>query len=105
MTCRSSSINDNVNGACPPTDLFVDHVTHGHSDLHACPLDVVEVEVMEQGESDGADGEAGRVAQSLVQSRHVFWVVGLKVNNHLPQEHRLDHLDDFLIGRQGDGEG
>ncbi|KAJ4924253.1 hypothetical protein JOQ06_000493 [Pogonophryne albipinna] len=71
----------------PPKDhrrhivLHLDHVTHGHSDLHACPLDVVEVEVMEQGESDGADGEAGRVAQSLVQSRHVFWVVVLKVSS------------------------
>lgn len=32
---------------CPPTDLLVDHVTHGHSDLHACSLDMEEVEVME----------------------------------------------------------
>lgn len=29
------------------THLFIDHMTHGDPDLHACPLDIVEVEVME----------------------------------------------------------
>lgn len=49
-----------------PTDLLIDHVTHGHSDLHACSLDVVEVEVMEQCQADGADRQSSCVAEGLV---------------------------------------
>lgn len=80
-----------------PTDLLVDHVTHGHSDLHACPLHVVEVEVMQQCQADGADGQTGGVSEGLVQSRHVVWVVTLKVLNYLPQDDWLDHFNDLLI--------
>ncbi|TNN61502.1 hypothetical protein EYF80_028247 [Liparis tanakae] len=80
----------------PPTDLPVDHVTHGHSDLHARPLDVVEVEVVEQGQPDGAQRHGGGVAQRLVERRHVQRVVALKVLDHLAQDERLDHFDDLL---------
>jgi len=80
----------------PPTDLPVDHVTHGHSDLHARPLDVVEVEVVEQEQADGAQRHDGGVAQRLVERRHVQRVVALKVLDHLAQDEGLDHFDDLL---------
>lgn len=41
-------------------------MAHGYSDLHARSLNVEEVEVMEQRQAEGADGQAGCVAQSLV---------------------------------------
>lgn len=49
-----------------PADLLVNHVTHGHSDLHARSLDVVEVEMMEQRQADGADRQGSCVAEGLV---------------------------------------
>lgn len=80
-------------------------MTHCHSDLHAGSLDVVEVEVVDQRQADGADGHGGRVAESLVQSFRVVWVVILKVHNHLPQDDRLDHFNDLLICGEGDEDG
>lgn len=82
------------------THLLVDHVTHGHSDLHACSLNVEEVEVMEHRQANGAQTHPSCVAQSLVQSRHVFWVVILEEHNNLPQEDWLDHFEDFLRERE-----
>lgn len=90
---------------CLSADLLVDHVAHCHSDLHACSLHMVEVEVMEQRQANGADGQGGRVAESLVQSFLILWVIILKVHNHLPQDDRLDHFNDLLICRGGDKEG
>lgn len=35
------------------TDLPIDHVAHGHADLHAYSLNMVEVEMMKHGQDDG----------------------------------------------------
>lgn len=86
----------------PPTDLLVDHVTHGHSDLHACSLDMEEVEVMEQRQTDAAYRQGRGVAQAPVESSTVPWVVIFKVPNQQPQDDWLDHFNDFLICREGD---
>lgn len=83
----------------PLAYLFVDHVTHGHSDLHACSLDVVEVEVMEQRQADGADRQRCCIAKGFVQGCLVVWIVILKVTNHLPQDDRLNHFNDLLMCR------
>lgn len=34
------------------TDLPIDHMAHGHTNLHACPLDMVEIEMMKNGQAD-----------------------------------------------------
>lgn len=83
-----------------PTHLLIDHVTHGHPDLHACPLDVVEVEVMEHHEAQGAKRQARCIAQTFVQSIHVIRIVTFKVSDHLPQENGLDHFYNFLDERK-----
>ena len=91
--------------SCLSADLPVDHVTHGHSDLHACSLDVVEVEVMEYRQADGAHRQCSCIAQGLIQSLVVIWVVTLKVLNHLPQDDGLDDFNDFLICKERDEGG
>lgn len=35
------------------TDLPIDHVAHGHANLHACSLDMVEIEMMKDGQANG----------------------------------------------------
>lgn len=83
-------------GAVCPTDLPVDHVTHGHSDLHARSLDMVEVEVVDNGQSYGGQRDTSSIATGLIQSIHVIWVKILKVLDHFSQEHWLGHLNHFL---------
>lgn len=71
-------------------------MTHGHSDLHAWPLDIVEVEVMEHHKAQGATRQACCIAQSFVQSIHVLRIITFKVSDHLPQENGLDNFNNFL---------
>lgn len=65
----------------PPTHLPIDHVTHGHSYLHPGSLDVVEVEVMEHRQTNGAKRHGSCIAESHVKSPLIVWVVVFKVQN------------------------
>lgn len=67
------------------TDLPIDHVTHGHTNLHASSLDVVEIEVMKDGEADGCQGDAYSIAVHLMHCSCVAVVITLKVLNYLPK--------------------
>jgi len=86
---------------CSHVYLLVDHVTHGHSDLHACPLNVVEVEVMEHCQADGADGQASCISKRLVKRPLIGLPNNLEIPNHLPQENRLDNFNDLLLATAG----
>lgn len=81
------------------TDLLVYHVADGHADLHAGPLDVVEVEVVEDGQSHGGQGDAGGTAVGLLGRSHVAGVVALKVLDDLAEEQRLNDLDGLLASK------
>lgn len=81
---------------CALTHLHVDHVAHGHSDLHPGPLHIVEVEVMQERQADGANRQAGGVAERDVKGLMIARGVVLKVQNQLSQEDGLHHFNDFL---------
>lgn len=68
-----------------PAHLLINHVTHGHSDFHAYPLHIVKVEVMHQCQANGAERQSSCIAQGLMKSSCVIWVITLKVFNNLPQ--------------------
>lgn len=85
-----------------PTHLLINNMTHCHSDLHARPLNVVEVQVMEHRQPDGADGQPSCIAERLVESPLIIWIITFKVPNHLPQDDRLDHFNHLLLNRQDD---
>lgn len=61
------------------TDLPIDHVAHGHADLHAYSLNMVEVEMMKHGQDDGWQGDACSVAVGLMDCSRVDGVISLKV--------------------------
>lgn len=77
--------------------LPIDHVAQSHADLHPNPLDVVEVEMMKHGEDEGGQRDACGVHVGLVGPRCAGGVVALEEPDDLPEQHRLDDLDDFLI--------
>lgn len=72
-------------------------MAQSHADLHPNPLDVVEVEVMKHGEDEGGQRDACSVHVGLVGPRCAGGVVALEEPDDLPEQHRLDDLDDFLI--------
>lgn len=72
----------------------------GHTDLHAGPLDVVEVEVVEDGQGHGGQRDAGSAAVGLAGRGHVAGVVALKVLDDLTEEQRLNNLDSLLTSRR-----
>lgn len=67
------------------TDLPIDHVTHGHTNLHAYSLDMVEIEMMKDGKGDGRQGDARSVTVGLIHCSRVGGVITLKVLNYLPK--------------------
>lgn len=76
--------------------LAIDHVAQGHADLHPHPLDVVEIEVMEDGEGEGRQGDARGVHVGMVDLSRAAGAVALEKPDDLPEQHRLNDLDDFL---------
>lgn len=81
------------------TDLPVNYVTDGHPHPHACPQDVVVVEVLEDGQPEGGQRQAGGVAVHDDEASLVAGVVVLKVLDYFPQDEWLDHFDDLLYDR------
>lgn len=77
--------------------LPIDHVAQSNADLHPNPLDVVEIEMVKHGEDEGGQGDACSVHVGLLGPRGAAGVVALEEPDDLPQQHRLDDLDDFLM--------
>lgn len=75
-------------------------MANGHTDLHAGPLDVVEVEVVEDGQGHGGQGDTSSAAVGLLGRSHVAGVVALKVLDDLTKKQRLDDLDGLLTSRR-----
>lgn len=82
------------------TNLLVHHVADGHADFHADPLDVVEVEVVKDGQGHGGQGDASGATVGLAGCVCVARVVALKVLDDLPEEQRLNDLHDLLASRR-----
>lgn len=72
-------------------------MTQGHADLHPHPLDVVEIEVMEDSEGERQQRDACSVHVGVVDPSWAGGVVTLEEPDDLPEQHRLNDLDDFLI--------
>lgn len=96
--CRS--ISAHAVDMYPVTDLLVYHVADGHTDFHADPLDVVEVEVVQDGQGHGGQGDASSAAVGLVGRGCITGVVALKVLDDLPEEQRLNDLHHLLTSRR-----
>lgn len=80
-----------------PTNLSIDHVAHGHTDLHPSSLDVVEIQMMKNGQAESWQWDGRSIAVGLIARRCVSWVITLKVLNYLPKKHRLNNFEDFLM--------
>lgn len=80
-------------------DLPEDHVTHRHPHLHAQSQNGVIVEMLEDGQPEGREGQRSGVEVGHDESSLVFWVVVLKVVDDVPQKKRLKHLNGFLRER------
>lgn len=81
----------------PRAHLPIDHVTQGHADLHPDPLDVVEIEMMKDSEGEGQQRDACSVHVGVVDPGRAGGVGTLEEPDDLPEQHRLNDLDDFLI--------
>lgn len=71
-------------------------MTQGHADLHPDPLDVVEIEVMKDSEGERQHRDACSVHVGVVDPSCAGGVVTLEEPDDLPEQHRLNDLDDFL---------
>lgn len=87
------------------THLPIDHVAHGHTNLHACSLDVVEIEVMKDGEANGCQGDAQSEAVGLKDCSCAAGLIILKELNYLPEQHRLNDFDNFLKEKEMESVG
>lgn len=68
------------------TDLPIDHVAHGHTNLHAHSLDVVEIEMMKNRQTDAGQGDARSGSVGLMDRSCVVGAVfSLKVLNYVPK--------------------
>lgn len=83
-------------------DLSVYHVTHGHSYLHACSLDVVEVEMLEDSQSKGGEGHRSGITIHHAKTSLVVRVIILKVQDYFPQKKWLDDFNGLLYGKYSD---
>lgn len=81
------------------TNLPVNDVTDGHPHLHARSQDVVVVEVLEDGQPEGGQRQAGGVAVHNDETSLIAGVVVFKVLDYFPQDKWLDHFDDLLYDR------
>lgn len=84
------------------TDLSVDHVTHGHFDPHAGSLDVVVVEMLEDGQPEGGEAHRSSVAVRHVKTPTVVRIVVLEEQDDLTQKKRLDDFNGLLDDKDRD---
>ena len=78
------------------THLAVDHVAHGYSQPHPHALDVIEVQVVQNGPHEHAGAQPCRVAVGFVQSGRIGGIVVFNITNHFPQKYGLNHSGAFL---------
>lgn len=67
------------------TDLPINHVAHGHTNLHAGSLDIVEIEMMKDNHANGGKRDTCSIAVGLIDCSCVGGVITLKVLNYLPK--------------------
>lgn len=84
------------------TDLPVDHVTHSHSNPHACSLDMIVVEMLEDSQSKRGDGHRSSVNIRHAKTSLIIGVTILKEKDYLPQKKWLDHFDCLLYDKDNE---
>lgn len=80
-----------------PTNLSIDHVAHGHTDLHPSSLDVVEIQMMKNSQAESWQWDACSIDVGLIDRSCVSGVITLKVLDYLPKKHWLNNFEDFLM--------
>ena len=81
------------------TDLPIYHVTHRHSYPHACSLDVVVVEMLEDSQSKGGEGHCSSIPINHAKTSLVIWVIMLKELDYFPKKKWLNDFDGLLYGK------
>ena len=78
------------------THLAVDHVAHGYSQPHPHALDVIEVQVVQDGPHEHAGAQPCRVAVGFVQSGRIIRIIVFNITNNFPQKYGLNYSGAFL---------
>ena len=83
------------------THLAVDHMAQGYSQRHPQTLNVIEVQVVQNGPHQHAGAQPCRVAVGFVQSGRIGGIIVFNITNHFPQEYGLNDSGAFLKGKKG----
>ena len=78
------------------THLAVDHMAQGYSQRHPQTLNVIEVQVVQNGPHQHAGAQPCCVAVGFVQSGRIGGIVVFKITNHFPQKYGLNDFGAFL---------
>ena len=78
------------------THLAVDHMAHGYSQPHPHTLNVIEVQVVQNGPHEHAGAQPCRVAIGFAQSSRIIGIIVFNVTNHFPQKYGLNYSGGFL---------
>ena len=78
------------------THLAVDHMAHGYSQPHPHALNVIEVQVMQNGPHEHAGAQPCRVAVGFVQSGRIIRIIVFNITNNFPQKYGLNYSGAFL---------
>lgn len=78
------------------TYLAVNHVAHGYSQPHPRTLDVVEIQVVQNGQDKRAGTQHPGIAMGFVQSSRIRGIVVFKITNNFPQNYGLNYSGTFL---------
>ena len=78
------------------THLAVDHVAHGYSQPHPQALNVIEVQVVQNGPHEHAGAQPCRVAVGFVQSGRIGGIVVFNITNNFAKKYGLNYSGAFL---------
>ena len=78
------------------THLAVDHVAHGYSQPHPQALNLIEVQVVQNGPHEHAGAQPCRIAIGFMRSGRIGKMVVFNIANHFPQKYGLNYSGAFL---------
>ena len=78
------------------THLAVDHMAHGYSQSHPHMLNVIEVQVVQNGPHEHAGAQPGCAGLGFVKTGRIGKMVLFNIANHFPQKYGLNYSGAFL---------
>ena len=82
------------------TYLAVDHMAHGYSQPHPHMLNVIEVQVVQNGPHEHAGAQHCGIGVGFLQSDRISGIRVFNITNHFPQKYGLNYSGAFLKGKK-----